>query len=261
MGNAVKIGWLADDPSYKGGAELAAEELIACAPEWAEIVLCPPHQVREDVDAYVIHNCVQYNAGIISRLDRKPVIKCVHDVWPEGDMHLKAWLLNHARVLLLSSPLHRQYVRGSVMTMIVPNAISLDRFRAARNGTRSGAIWLGRLEAGKGIDEALQWAEQNGHTLDFYGYGSLAHTFCEPGRYCGRLEPGQVPEVLGRYQTFVFLPTAVEPFSRTVVEAWAAGCELVVNNNIGAVWGLQNNPAALDRGGQMFWEIVEQCLS
>ena len=63
------------------------------------------------------------------------------------------------------------------------------------------------------------------------------------------------PEILGRYERFVFLPTTVEPFGRAVVEAWAAGCELIVNRNVGALHWLEN-PAGLRTAAADFWSLV-----
>ena len=43
-----------------------------------------------------------------------------------------------------------------------------------------------------------------------------------------------MPDLLARYQTFVYLPSAIEPFCRVAVEAWAAGCDVLVNSLVGA---------------------------
>jgi len=61
---------------------------------------------------------------------------------------------------------------------------------------------------------------------------------------------------MARYQTFVFLPTVIEPFGRTVAEAWAAGCEIVTNGLVGARYWLEENPDALDTAAEDFWGVV-----
>ena len=52
------------------------------------------------------------------------------------------------------------------------------------------------------------------------------------------------------------LPTEPEPFGRAVVEAWAAGCQLVVNGLVGAVHYLQHDPGALETAAADFWAVV-----
>ena len=64
--------------------------------------------------------------------------------------------------------------------------------------------------------------------------------------------------MLFSYETFVFLPTEPEPFSRTTVEAWAAGCKLVVNRNIGALHWIENDPQALSTASERLWGIVSE---
>ena len=64
----------------------------------------------------------------------------------------------------------------------------------------------------------------------------------------GPSRPTHVPTILRLYRRFVFLPTTVEPFGRAVVEAWAAGCELIVNRNVGALHWLEHPDGARDRG-------------
>jgi hypothetical protein len=58
-----------------------------------------------------------------------------------------------------------------------------------------------------------------------------------------------MPALLAQYETFVFLPTVIEPFGRLVAEAWAAGCELVVERACRRRLLDQQNPGG-DRDGR-----------
>ena len=58
------------------------------------------------------------------------------------------------------------------------------------------------------------------------------------------------------YERFVFLPTVIEPFGRVVVEAWAAGCELVINDLVGARYWIEHDPDRIRTAGTDFWELV-----
>lgn len=260
----MKIGWLADNPPYKGGAELCAAELLANAPSYVEIVPMAANAVHNNVDAFVIHNCTEYGSFIIPILETKPVIKYVHDVWPHGDPILKKWLGMKSALMVLSSPLHRQSLNMDIScpTAYVPNAINLNRYyQADANGTHVlDTCWVGRFHPDKGLENAAAWAKRNNRVIDWYGNGMpLPEHF--GGNYCGKLMPEQVADTMAKYRTFVFLPDEVEPFSRVVVEAWAAGCEVVTNGNVGAVWWIETRPNDLARGAEMFWACVRDSVA
>ena len=65
-----------------------------------------------------------------------------------------------------------------------------------------------------------------------------------------------LPMLLAQYRMFVSLPTVIEPFGRTIAEAWAAGCELVTNRLVGAVHWIENDPDAIRTAAADFWKIV-----
>ena len=61
---------------------------------------------------------------------------------------------------------------------------------------------------------------------------------------------------LAQYERFIFLPTAIEPFGRAVVEAWAAGLDLIINRNVGATYWIEHDPGALETAAADFWRLV-----
>lgn len=257
----MKLGWLVDTQhGYKGGAELCSDELLRTKPDDVKVVLMSPGAVHNNVDGYVIHNCTEYGSYILPMLETRPVVKYVHDVWPHGDPVLKKWLCQHSTLMILSSPLHREALNLNIgcPVKLLPNAINA----APRENTgEKEACWLGRFEMFKGLAGAAAWAAENGIVLDWYGYGPAEETVkILGGNLCGKVQPEAVADVLAQYQTFVFLPDEVEPYSRTTVEAWLAGCELVVNGNVGAIWWLENEPEAVTRGAEMFWETIRTVI-
>ena len=256
----TRVGWLADEGDYKGGAELESDFLQRAAPSWAEVVRIPAGAKPPECDVYVVHNCVQYDRWLKWDLAGKPVIKRVHDTWPDGDPFLRAWLLNEAHTVILSSPKHREVFRWHIGAPVVylpsPTAPA-----PALNGTaRKGAVSINRWWPGKGVAALKQWAIDNGKTVDVYGFGPQIEEITHPLVFKGALRPSQVAEVLSHYEQFVFLPDGFEPFSRVVVEAWKAGCELVINGNVGARHWLETDPAALDDQGERFWSIVGEAV-
>jgi glycosyltransferase involved in cell wall biosynthesis len=161
---------------------------------------------------------------------------------------------------VFTSPLHRDRFPHAVPdgSRLVPPALALGRYAPATSGKRKrprGACWLGSGQhGGKGVLQASEWAEAN-EPVDFWGHVALPET--ARVRVKGPVPHDHVATILRLYQRFVFLPTHTEPFGRAVVEAWAAGCELIVNGNVGAVYWLQRQPDALDTASRDFWSIVE----
>lgn len=257
------IGWVIDDPGYIGGAELDALELLKAAPEWADIVICHAEAVEGDCDAYIVHNCNDFSEALIPLLGGKPVIKRVYDLWMDGNDKLRRWLLRNATLILPVSPLQHRAMRWEIQTPVeyIPCTVDVPKFRAADNAHRAGAAWIGRLYPGKGLDAAQQWAVEHETQIDVYGFGALEHNISDPLRYLGKLSPQDVPGALAQYETFVFLPDAVEPCGRSVVEAWAAGCKVATNGNCGAAWWIQNKPEALENSAAMFWAAVEKAVN
>jgi len=267
----MRIGWLADPPGpIIGGAELSEELLRRNAPGWAEVVYCPPDQVV-DCDAYVVHNCVRYQ-GILPLLRRRPVIRWVHDYWPHGDPELREWTLQNARVAIFDSEPHYRAFPYPVGTRVkfCPEPMDLAPFvRAGQVASedvgergvplRSGVFWMGQMFAHKGVAEAVRWAEQNG-PVDFYGDGPQRPVQSPNVRYLGQAPYEWVPDIMARYESFLHLPQWVEPFGRTVIEAAAAGCKLIVNDRVGAMWWLENEPDAIEQAIPRFWKIVKDAL-
>jgi glycosyltransferase involved in cell wall biosynthesis len=102
---------------------------------------------------------------------------------------------------------------------------------------------------GKAPHKVAEWGAQNGG-VDFFGGGFLA----PPGSQEVAYEA--MPALLASYETFVFLPTVIEPFGRVVAEAWAAGCELVVNGHVGAAYWIKENPEAIETAAEDFWKVL-----
>jgi glycosyltransferase involved in cell wall biosynthesis len=258
----VKVGWVADSFAVPGGAELTQAEFRDSAPAGIEVVKARPDDLAQlaRCDRVCVHNCVTYPAAAtIAAVQGKPVLRYWHDLAREGgpgDPALNRWTAEHA-TSVFTSPLHRDRfphaVRGE--SHLIPPAIDLARFRAQGKHRPRGACWLGSaMHPGKGLLQAFEWAEEN-ETVDFWGVLPFEPPQSERIVAKGPVPPRFVPEILGRYERFVFLPTTVEPFGRAVVEAWAAGCELIVNRNVGALHWIEN-PDGLESAAADFWSLV-----
>jgi hypothetical protein len=230
----MKVGWLYDDPGYLGGAEMTQAEFRAAAPKGVEVVDCRPGNVVSGLDRYVIHNCVHYSGQDLAAADG-PRVKYLNDVWPDGDPLVRREVLSTAHVIF-TSPLHRERFYSVPRSSVIPPALDLARFRAAKNGHRKGAVCVARLAYGKGLERLVDYPEPVDVFTD--------------------LPPEQVAPTLARYARFVFLPTALEPFGRAVVEAWAAGLEVIINRNVGARYFIEEDQPALESASEDFWRVV-----
>lgn len=246
----MRVGWLQDDPGYVGGAELTAQSFRDAAPKGVQTVDCPPGNVKPGLDRYVIQNCVRYGVNDLREIGDAPHVKYVHDMWPHGDPGVKQELLAAADLVFCSPAQRTKY---GVEGYVVPPPIDTKRFVPWNVTERKGTCTIGAWHNnGKGQARLVEWAEEHDEVVDVYGPG----LFTPHGPYLrqmGHLNPAEVPETLWRYERFVFLPTSFEPFGRCAVEAKLAGCELIVNKNIG---GLEVGRLGLDQAAQNFWSIV-----
>jgi hypothetical protein len=255
----VKVAWLHDvgnADGSKGGAELTMDEFRAAAPKGVEF--------DPEGDTVVIGNCVTINPEIISELEGKRVIRYHHDLARHESPRLRLWLDDNAEHAF-TSPLHRHrygvgWDHGEKDCHIIPPPINLDRFRpnreTRRKTKREGIVTVGSWQnPGKGGFLLSCWLVRNEQRADCFGPGAFAPQGPHV-RHLGTYDHADLPGILQGYETFAFLPTAPEPFGRCVVEAWAAGCELVINDLIGARYFMEEEPEKLETAAEDFWELV-----
>lgn len=243
----------------KGGAELTMEGFAAC---------CPPEVAftdLEEADIVVVGNCVQFGPDLIGQLEGKKVWRYHHDLARHENAELRAWLDENARHIF-TSPLHRhrygiQWDHGRNDCHVIPPALDLERFRpnreARRHPDRDGVCSVASWQnPGKGASLIEAWARENETVVNVYGPGHFGPNGPFVVHRYGDCPQDELARRLKTYERFVFLPLAPEPFGRCVVEAWASGCELVVNENIGALWFIREHPEKLESAGKDFWELI-----
>lgn len=247
----MRVGWLVDEAPYVGGAELTQTEFRAAAPDGVEIVDCPPGSVDDSCDVYAVHNCVTYTVQDLQPIRAARAIKYHNDVGSWLEPSVRESLDKHA-IAVCCSPLQAEFMRLDD-AVVIPPPVNLARFEnaaASVNGDRSGTVCVASWRnMGKGALSVVEWAAENG-PVDFFGDGPFAPNGSRPVSY------ESMPSLLAYYETFVFLPTVIEPFGRVVAEAWAAGCELVINDLVGAKWWITNHPEALETASRDFWEVI-----
>lgn len=265
----VTLGWLSDQPLHMGGAELSGRTLIDGHPNHVEIVFCPSNRrPSSDIDVFVLQNVVGYSQRWIDVLAGHPIVKHFRDPWHPGDVVFRRWVLDHTVLTIHNSALAMSNCPWALAgkTAIVPPPVDLDVFRAASQDEREGNIYMGRVDMNKGIHRAADWALREREPLDVYGpinmdLGALGNL--PPSiTFHGEVSYARVPRIMGAAQRFVMLPGTEESYSRTVVEAWAAGCELVVDwDMVGAhEWMVNGGPLEKDEAVAMFWAVIEPWL-
>lgn len=250
----MRVGWLAHDPGYIGGAELTQASFREAAPGGVEIVDCPVGGVVPGLDRYVAHNVPLHTMADVEAITA-PVVKYQHDQWPVGEPGVRAWFLRNAK-FIFCSPLHRERFPWGADGPAIPPPLEPDDFkpprqsRRRREGICSIAGWRNQ---GKGAQYIEEWAADNG-PVDVYGGGAFSPRGLNV-HYRGELAPDRVAQTLWGYERLVFLPFELEPFCRTVAEAHFAGCEVITNQLIGALYWLER-PDELRSAAEDFWGVV-----
>lgn len=247
----MRVGWIADRPTAVGGAELTQAEFRMACPDGIEIIDCPAGATNDDCDRYVIHNCVTYTPEDLRGLGGRPTFKYHHDVGPHIRDEVKAILAEPNVTHICCSPLQAEHM--GIPAVLIPPPVDLDRFTQAAhrvNDSRAGSVCVGSWRnIGKAPHRVFDYARQNGG-VDFYGGGPFAPSGSEEVAY------QDMPDLLARYSTFIYLPAVLEPFGRVVAEAWAAGCEIVTNGLVGARYWIEERPESLETAAEDFWRLV-----
>ena len=82
------------------------------------------------------------------------------------------------------------------------------------------------------------------------------------GNYLGPVPYDQVPIYMNRAKNFVFLPRWPEPQGRVVAEAALCGCNIIGNENVGALsFGADLTDPSYYKGVEdAFWKKVESLI-
>jgi hypothetical protein len=248
------------DPGLpRAGMVLSVEAFEAAKPDDVELYHCrPDRRPPDDLDAFILHGDL-FDRRWIEPISGKPVMAHRHGAWHAGDPIFRRWILDNASLVTFNSPKQRELFRYPVNApeAFVPLPVDVAKFQAAAGASkdRQGTIFLGLIVPAKGVAYTLDWALQNGG-VDFWGeapFPQVLKDITAPSRYCGSVGFEQVPELLARYKQFIFTPPDGDLYARVVMEAKAAGCELILRGDIDAfaIWECLD---ACQVGAQAFWQ-------
>lgn len=255
----MKVAYLHDPGNQDGtigGAELTMDAFANAAPRGVEF--------EADGETVIIGNCVTFAPEILGAFKDKRVFRYHHDLARHEHPKVRQWLEENA-THIFTSPFHAErYLAHETCQIedfhIVPPPVDLAAFRPnretrrkqERQGVCSIATWQ---NPGKGAHLITETAHRQGITVDVYGTGPFM-PYGSSINNGGPVKQEDLPRMLWTYEQFLFLPTAPEPFGRCVVEAWAAGCQVLTNDLVGAKHYIEDEQETLETAAEDFWELI-----
>jgi len=271
----MKILWLADYSvkENKGGAQQTNKEMIEYGLNLGydiDIVLggsvIPP---TRKYDLIVINNITLWERSVVESLVASgKVIRYEHDLWVAKNY---PDLYKKVKHTIFLSPLHYKVARELVdyeikNYSIVPPPIDSKIFKIKGEKIPNTVLWAGNFCESKGSRGFIGYVKQN-PWMKFYiaGWGADIDKIkkIENVDYLGELDRDGLIKEYQRCEYFYHKPFDYEePFGRTVVEAYLCGCNLLLNNKIGAIswdWDYSNYDLIKEKvqSQSNFWKVLK----
>lgn len=284
----MKIGWIHDHRTSEvpdGGAQLTNDELVNGCPH--DIQFLTPHDVEvrgteylKEFDILILNNIKFFTRPHLQAFVEHPrTVKYERDYWNYADP-------NHApfvKPIMEGSFLNIFYSEGQLGEFMrfhkevefpeervrffyapVNPKVFYDFGEARRNVF----VHVSSIVPHKGIQNVLQYAAEHlEDTFEFYGRGNpdfIVQMNAAPNcQYMGVAPNSEMPAVYNNAKHFIFLPNWYEPFGRTVVEARLCGCELHMNERVGATekewfWDYGELVKKMETAVEDFWRMIEE---
>lgn len=174
-------------------------------------------------------------------------------------------LYANAALCSFLSPLHRAVHVGALGSallpedkcILVPPAVDTDVFKDLGGERDIELLSYGGQSEAKGYHNIMRAFPRG--SVTFIGGNSPELLKPDDGKYLGAVPQSEMPRILNRTRNYVHLPRWPEPFGLIVAEAALCGCELIVNDNVGAAsWKLDlKNPRVYEDSCGSYWSQVE----
>jgi len=172
------------------------------------------------------------------------------------------WLYAEAALNVYLSPLH-QRITESLLSLktcppayILPPMIDVTRFFNQRLDRDIDYLFVGVISEAKGLN-AMRERFRDANIV-FVGR-CAPDVHLDFGTHIAHIPYDDVPRYMNRAKNFVFLPRWPEPQGRVVAEAALCGCNIIGNDNVGALsFGTDlSEPAHYADIETSFWQRVE----
>jgi len=284
----MKITWIADFQQNQraGGSQMTDRYLINYAKflnhKVDELGLFNINNL-ENIDSYLSrYDCIilsnyyeldrtEKGSELINKLQKHKYIRYIHDYdgYYTGnvDIERKKTVIESSVATICLSPAHMQetirLLAKAKEMFCVPSFIDTDKFfNADIKDKIYKSITFGEIAKHKGIYNLMK-LHRKYEQIDFYTHNvnqdlKLGNILIKPA-----INYELVNNFLNKYKTFVFYPEWIEPFGRTVAEAYLSGIDMDVDKNkIGFYsydWDYNNKQEVISKlktARQDFWQLV-----
>ena len=291
----MRIDYLQDMDIFAqgGGAQLTDKAHFIKGLQRGYDLLLDMPSARIDVkskDPVLISNAVSFPIDLFKEMvvNKRPMIWFFHDYFPICKYRLfypmretckecylkERWLpiLASAKLLIWLSPLHRDsflWLYPELETIpyhISPSPVDGSTF-CDLGLPRVGTLNIEGLHPFKGRKNILQWAKDNPEEKLTCVGGNPDPNEALPSNVSvmGGLDYREMNFLMNQFRNFVHLPQSPSPFDRAPVEAYLAGCELIMNGLVGCTsfpWFTSREEVREHcmRSPDRFWDAIDKAL-
>ena len=224
---------------FAGGAEMLDWDMVAAAPDGVEVDWIGPGEWERAFDyqrVVITGTDMLSQQAMLELAEVKPLVWVHHE---QNRTAARAYLLGMAEPFVCMSDLHAESEASwtGVNPEVCNGWIDLSDITPAVKGDH--ALWAARNHPQKGRLAARMWAAANRVEL----------------RELTDVPRSTVLQAMSEARTFVFLPQRLDACPRTLIEAEAAGCEIVTNHHAGR---RQPGPLneVMETQREQFWKWV-----
>lgn len=177
---------------------------------------------------------------------------------------LQKKLYKNAILNVFLSPLHKQTTEKILQiklenSFLLKPIIDTNMFKNNNVKRDIDYLYVGLISESKGLKEIKErYKKSNIHLA-----GPIHPDFkLDFGIYHGKISYNQVPYLMNRAKNFLCLPKWIEPAGRVVSEAALCGCNIISNNNVGALSFEMNLSEPKNYLGivENFWDNIEELI-
>jgi glycosyltransferase involved in cell wall biosynthesis len=145
--------------------------------------------------------------------------------------------------------------------MLLFPSVDVSRFRNLRLNRDIALLSYGGQGEAKGYYNIMESFPRG--SVIFIGGNTPELVKEGDGHWLGSVPSEMMPELLNRTQNYIHVPRWPEPFGLIVAEAALCGCNLIVNDRVGAIsWKVDlRDPRTYDNTLDKYWDELESRIS